>query len=309
MQLISLIVPSYNEEDNILPFYKRVVEVFSGTYRNVELIFVDDGSTDSTYKKIKELAIRSDPGFTVKGISFSRNFGKESAMLAGLKSASGDYIAFIDADLQQDPLYVSQMVKILYTDPDVDIVCACQRKRIEGRAQSFLKNCFYRVINLLSDVHFENNVSDFRVFRKSVKDAILSLPETERFSKGIFAWVGFRTYCIDYDVKERASGKTHWSLGKLFRYACDGIADFSDAGLHIAFPISLLMFVAAVASFFLFSYVPALILLIGALQMLVTGIIGDYLGRTYGETKRRPSYIVREKCSSSKKRRCQLMNL
>lgn len=299
MELISLIVPSYNEEENIIPFYKRVVEVFAGTYRKVELVFVDDGSTDSTYDKIKELSERSDDGFMVKGISFSRNFGKESAMLAGLKNASGDYIAFIDADLQQDPEYVKQMVNILYADHSIDIVCACQKKRIEGRLQGFLKNCFYKVINKISSVHFENNVSDFRVFRKSVKDAILSLPETGRFSKGIFAWVGFRTYCIDYDVKERAHGVSHWSLRKLFRYAGDGIADFSSAGLHIAFPISIIMFIAAVAAFFLISYIPALILLIGALQMLVTGIIGDYLGRVYGEAKRRPSYIVREKCSNA----------
>lgn len=302
MNMISLIVPCFNEEENIIPFYNKVCETFEDYDGRVEIVFVDDGSSDHTYDMIRQVCADNRMHISSKGISFSRNFGKEAAMLAGLKSADGDYISFIDADLQQDPDYVRQMAGILDEDPDTDIVAACQARRHEGGVQIFLKNCFYRIINRLSRVHFENNVSDFRTFRRSVRNAMLSLTETERFSKGIFAWVGFKTRYIEYEVKDREHGTSHWSIPKLFGYAMDGIESFSDTGLKIAYPVSGIFFLVSVICLLLGHVLPGLVILAVSAQMFLTGVLGDYIGRTYAEVKHRPSYIIRKKCGRRSER-------
>lgn len=305
MTLLSLIVPSFNEEENIIPFYRRVCDVFADDTRPIEILFIDDGSRDATYEKINALVQQPAASVSVRGISFSRNFGKEAAMLAGLRAARGDYISFIDADLQQDPSYVRKMAEMLDADDDIDVFCAYQEKRKEGRLQSFLKKGFYKIINHVSEVRFEENASDFRTFRKSVRDAMLSLPESNRFSKGIFAWVGFHTAYIPYEVKERRHGHSSWSLRKLFHYAMDGISGYSLTGLKAAFITggclllaSLVWLVAGLVSgqSLLFTLVPFLILLIGSFQMTAIGFLGNYLGRTYVEVRQRPSYIVRKEC-------------
>lgn len=305
MKLLSLIVPAFNEEENIVPFYNRVSTVFADYNGIVEIIYIDDGSRDRTYEKIAELSERNTAKLSVRGISFSRNFGKEAAMLAGLKAAAGDYLSIIDADLQQDPSYVRMMADMLDGNEDADVIAAYQEQRKEGRLQAFLKGRFYKMINRLSEVHFEENASDFRTFRRSVRDAILSLTETNRFSKGIFAWVGFHTVYIPYQVREREHGQSSWSLKKLFRYAMDGISGFSMAGLKAAFPISGILLLAAIVWLVIgavfawgtvMTVLPFLVFLVGSLQMAAIGLIGNYVGRTYAESRHRPSYIVRREC-------------
>ncbi|MGI6721854.1 MAG: glycosyltransferase family 2 protein [Anaerovoracaceae bacterium] len=317
MTTLSLIVPAYNEAYNIMPFYRRVREVFNGTNYRVEILFIDDGSTDETAKRIENASDFScfENQITVTGISFSRNFGKESAMLAGMKSCHGELISIVDADLQQDPSYVKQMADMLASDEETDCVTAVPEDRKEGRLQCLLKKAFYRSINKSSSVEFTEDASDFRTFRAAVKDAIISLPESRRFSKGLFSWVGFNTCYIPYQVKERENGTSSWSLSKLFRYAIDGFAAFSDLPQKIPFLISGVIF--ALALIFLvmhgllfpgvFSAAMAAIifflLLLGSFQSLCTGMIVQYTARNLQEARHRPAYIIRRIYNADQKRR------
>ena len=229
MTKLSLIVPCYNEEQNVEAFYARCQEVFPTD--QYEVVFVNDGSKDGTYKKLQKLHEEHD---NILVVNFSRNFGKESAIYAGLHYASGSYISIIDADLQQDPEIVRNMVNILEEKPDIDVVAAYQAQRHEGKLMSWCKDRFYKFINRLSEVDLRENASDFRTFRASVQKALLDMPEYFRFSKGLFSWVGFETEYIPYEAAERFAGTTKWSFTKLLKYAMEGIISFSTLPLQLA---------------------------------------------------------------------------
>ena len=214
---LSLIVPCYNEAENVELFQSETIKAFEGCGYSYEIIFVDDGSTDATLHNLKK--IHAAGKCPVKVISFSRNFGKEAGLYAGLQYASGEYISLIDADLQQRPEIVREMVQFLDENPDYDVVAAYQDRRREGKVLSFFKKSFYQIINKMSHVTLQPEASDFRTFRKSVRDSILSLGEYHRFSKGIFAWVGYKTHFIPYTACQRAFGSTKWNFGKLMNYA------------------------------------------------------------------------------------------
>ena len=229
---LSLVVPCYNEAENVAAFQDAVMNAFAGCGYDYEIVFVNDGSRDATLHNLKKLhAAQKCPG---KVISFSRNFGKEAGIYAGLQHAVGEYTALIDADLQQRPEIDRDMVDILDRQPEYDVVAAYQDRRGEGKILSFFKKSFYSIINMLSEVTLQPDASDFRTFRSSVKESILELGEYHRFSKGIFAWVGYETCFIPYTACERAAGTTKWSFWKLLNYAIEGIIGYSTAPLRLA---------------------------------------------------------------------------
>ena len=241
-------------------------------------------------------------------VSFSRNFGKEAGLYAGLQHASGDYISLIDADLQQRPEIVRDMVDILDAEPEYDVVAAYQDRRGEGKMLSFFKKSFYNVINHLSDVSLHADASDFRTFRRSVAESILKLGEYHRFSKGIFAWVGYETKFIPYTACERAAGTTKWSFKKLMNYAIEGIIGFSTKPLRYSIYIGTMTAIAAILYLFCvifeklyfgidipgYATIIVLILLLGSIQLFCIGIIGEYVGRTFEQSKDRPIYLTKE---------------
>lgn len=303
---LSLVVPCYNEADNVAAFQKAVIAAFDGCGYDYEIVFIDDGSKDATLHNLKKLyAAQRCP---VKVISFSRNFGKEAGIYAGLEHASGEYISLIDADLQQRPEIVRDMVKTLDEEPEYDVVAAYQDRRGEGKVLSFCKRCFYSLINKLSKVTLQPDASDFRTFRRSVRDSILELTEYHRFSKGIFAWVGYSTKFIPYTACERASGTSKWNFWKLLNYAIEGIIGFSTAPLRLATCLGGVTGVAAVIYGIVvilqklicgidvpgYATIIVLILLLGSVQLFCIGIIGEYVGRTFEQTKNRPVYIAKE---------------
>ena len=302
---LSLIVPCYNEAENVALFQDAVIQAFDGCGYDYEIIFVDDGSKDATYHNLKKLhALQKCP---TKVISFSRNFGKEAGLYAGLQHASGEYISLIDADLQQRPEIVRDMVKTLDEEPRYDVVAAYQDRRGEGFVLSFFKKSFYAIINRLSKVKLQSDASDFRTFRRSVRDSILELAEYHRFSKGIFAWVGYETKFIPYTACERAHGTTKWNFGKLMNYAIEGIIGFSTAPLRLATYLG--SATALIAAIYLivvvlqkliwgiavpgYATIIVLILLLGGIQLVCLGIIGEYVGKTFEQSKNRPIYIAK----------------
>ena len=303
---LSLVVPCYNEAGNVSAFQDAVISAFDGCGYDYEIVFVDDGSRDATLHNLKILY--NAQKCPVKVISFSRNFGKESAIFAGMEHASGEYISLIDADLQQRPEIVLDMVKILDEQPERDVVAAYQDRRGEGKVLSFFKKRFYGIINHLSDVNLHADASDFRTFRRSVRDSLLELAEYHRFSKGLFAWVGYDTCFIPYTACERHSGKTKWSFRKLMNYAIEGIIGFSTRPLRYSIYIG--SFTAAAAVLYLlwvilekliwgidipgYATIIVLILLLGSIQLFCIGIIGEYVGRTFEQSKNRPIYVARE---------------
>ena len=303
---LSVVVPCYNEEENISLFYKTIVQVFGSLMRHTELVFVNDGSTDQTYEQLCRLYDKSP--YSIKVVSFSRNFGKEAALLAGLRNATGDFVAIIDADLQQRPEYILQMMDILKEHPEYDAVAAYQAQRKEGKILTFFKDCFYKIIDKVTDVEMVRAASDFRLLRRNVVDAICNLPEKCRFSKGIFSWVGFNTYYMPYTVEARAYGTTKWSFWKLFVYAIDGIVAFSTTPLVVASFIGLLLCLfSGILMIWIvvktiiwgdpvagYPTIVSLLLLTSGIQLLCTGIIGQYLAKNYTETKNRPVYIVKD---------------
>ena len=218
---LSLIVPCFNEAENVAPFQAAVRSAFQDCGYDYEIIYVDDGSSDATLHNLKKLYAAGE--CPMKIVSFSRNFGKEAGLYAGLQHADGEYISLIDADLQQRPEIVRDMVNILDNQPQYDIVAAYQDRRGESKALSFFKKSFYRIINKMSTVKLHADASDFRTFRRSVRDSILELAEYHRFSKGIFAWVGYDTCYIPYTACERNAGTTKWNFRKLLNYAIEGI--------------------------------------------------------------------------------------
>lgn len=303
---LSLIVPCYNEAENVAPFQAAVLQAFQGCGYDYEIIFIDDGSADATLHNLKKLhAAQECP---VQIISFSRNFGKEAGLYAGLQYARGEYISLIDADLQQRPEIVRDMVRILDEQPQYDVVAAFQDRRQEGKLLSFFKKSFYAVINKLSKVTLQSDASDFRTFRRSVRDSILNLPEYHRFSKGIFAWVGYDTCFIPYTAQPRANGKTKWNFWKLLNYAIEGIIGYSTAPLRLATFLGgaagvtalLYLVIVVLEKLILGIAVPGyatiivLILFFASMQLFCIGIIGEYVGRTFEQTKNRPIYVAKE---------------
>lgn len=303
---LSLVIPCFNEENNVIAFFNETQCVFSGLPFDYEYVFVNDGSRDNTEKNLRQL-FEQNLNANIKIVNFSRNFGKESAIYAGLENAEGELTCIIDADLQQRPEVVLEMLGELDKDGDIDCVCAYQGERKESKAVVAMKEAFYGLINRFSDTEFIKDASDFRLFRGNVKQAVLSLPEYHRFSKGIFAWVGFNVKYIPYDVKERNDGESKWSLRKLFRYAFGGIMSFTDFPLKIAtglgtlsVAVSLVYAIVetvriAIGSSAVSAVVLAviLLLLIGGLQLICIGIVGTYLGRVYAQSQNRPICIVK----------------
>ena len=303
---LSLVVPCYNEAENVAAFEAAVIAAFDGCGYDYEVIYVNDGSRDATLHNLKKLhAAQRCP---TKVVSFSRNFGKEAGIYAGMQQAAGEYISLIDADLQQRPEIVRDMVRILDEEPAYDVVAAYQDRRGESKMLSFFKKSFYAIINKLSKVQLQPDASDFRTFRRSVRDSILELTEYHRFSKGIFAWVGYDTKFIPYTACQRHAGTTKWNFWKLLNYAIEGIIGYSTAPLRLA---TILGGITAVASLLYlivvvlqkliwgiavpgYASIIVLILLLGGIQLVCIGIIGEYVGRTFEQSKNRPVYIPKE---------------
>lgn len=303
---LSLIVPCYNEAENVALFQSETTKAFRDCGFDYEIVFVDDGSTDATLHELRRL--HQAQLCPVKVVSFSRNFGKEAGLYAGLQHADGEYISLIDADLQQRPEIVLDMVRILDEQPEYDMVAAYQDRRNEGKVLSFFKKSFYKVINSLSNVNLKSDASDFRTFRRSVADSILQLGEYHRFSKGIFAWVGYKTCFVPYIACERAAGTTKWNFAKLMNYAIDGIIGYSTKPLRIATFMGMITSAAAFVYLLIvllekliagiaipgYATIIVLMLFLGGIQLFCIGIIGEYVGKTFEQSKNRPIYIAKE---------------
>lgn len=303
---LSLVIPCYNEQDNVEIFYNTAVSTYKDKGFDYELIFVNDGSRDDTMAKLRQIYALSNEN--VKVVGFSRNFGKESAIYAGLKESRGDMVCLIDADMQQRPELVLDMMKVLDEKPDYDAVACYQEDRRESKVLAAFKNCFYKIINKVSEIEFKSGASDFRLLRRCVVDAILEMSEYNRFSKGIFSWVGFNTFYMPYTVENRANGTSKWSFTKLFKYALDGIIAFTTTPLKIATYIGLVSSIASIIYMLVvivqklafgievpgYATIVVLILLLGGLQLFCIGMVGEYLAKTYIEAKHRPIYIARE---------------
>ena len=298
---LDIVVPLYNEEDNLADFYNEVKKSLSDIeYR---LIFVNDGSSDNSLKVLKDL-YKFDKK-RVRVVSFSRNFGKESAIYAGLKNSNAEYTAIIDADLQQDPNYLLEMISKLDENSDIDSICMIQAQK----KNRFFQKVFYKFINKISKTNFVDGASDFRMFRKKVVESILSLSEKNRFSKGIFSWVGFNTLYLPYVVKMRKKGKSKWNFFKLLNYAIDGFVGFSTSPLKFSVYLGLLSSASAFVYLIViliktlikgkdvpgYASIICLILFIGGCILLSIGILGEYLAKTYLEVKNRPIYIESER--------------
>jgi len=310
---VTLVAPCYNEEGNVKEFYSAVKEAFDGKY-DYQVVFVNDGSKDGTAAALKEIA-SSFNADDITIIDFSRNFGKESAIYAGLQHAEGDYVAVIDSDMQQPPSVVREMVDYLEEHKDFDCVAAYQDKREESKALTVCKDAFYGLINGMADIEFAKNTSDFRTMTRKMVNAVLSLSETQRFSKGIFSWVGFNVHYIPYHVQQRHSGKTSWSFKKLVKYAVDGIMDFSVKPLNWIFGVGVVLTVAPVIYLIVAlilkyaggvpmpsaSFWAAGIAVILGVQTICLGIVAKYLSKTYTEGKKRPVYIAKDVITTKKK--------
>ena len=306
-ELISIVVPCFNEEESIPLFYAALEkERESLINADIEYIFVNDGSKDNTLNVLRSLAKEDEE--RVKFISFSRNFGKEAGLYAGLQQATGDYVAVMDVDLQDPPEMLPEMLQII-REEEFDCVGTRRVSRDgEPPIRSFFARQFYRIINNISETEIVDGARDYRLMTRQMVNAILSMEEYNRFSKGIFSWVGFDTKYLEYKNQERVAGETSWSFWSLFKYSLDGIVAFSELPLAFASFVGFFSFLAAMIAMFVIvirtlllndptSGWPSLvcfILAIGGLQLFCLGILGKYLGKTYLETKKRPIYIVKE---------------
>ena len=306
MEKISVIVPCYNEEESLPLFYEEITRV-AGLMNEVtfEFMFVNDGSKDKTIEILRELNKKDE---RVRYISFSRNFGKEAAMYAGFKNVTGDYVAVIDADLQHPPVMLIEMYKGI-KEEGYDCVAARRTSRKgEPVIKSFFSRMFYKVINKISNANIVESATDYRLMKRKMVDAIVDMSEYNRFSKGIFGWIGFETKWLPYENVERVAGTTKWSFWKLFLYSLEGIVGFSTAPLTLASVFGILFIIIA---FLAIIYItiktlmygnptsgwPSLVIImffIGGVQLFCTGIIGQYIAKTYLETKNRPIYIAKE---------------
>ena len=309
MSKLSIVVPCYNEEESIPLFYPAVEKVVRQMNDlQIEYWFVNDGSSDNSLVEMRKLHEQNPE--RVHYISFSRNFGKEAGLYAGLQAATGDYIVVMDVDLQDPPEFLPKMYELLQTG-EYDCIGTRRVDRAgEAKFKSFLSTQFYHIINRLSQTNSVPGARDYRMMTRQMVDAVLSLKEYNRFSKGIFSWVGFKTKYLDYHNVERVAGKTDWSTWKLFKYAFDGIADFSQVPLSIAVWLGTTSFVLSIigllfviirrivepgSSVFGWASMICIILLLGGLQLLCIGILGKYIGRIYLQVKQRPIYIIKEK--------------
>ena len=304
-KLLSIVVPCYNEEPALKPFYEAVNKVSQEmSALDFEFVFVDDGSRDGTMREIEKLRAQDE---RVKFVSFSRNFGKEAALLAGLDYAKGDYIVTMDADLQDPPALLPAMYDAIKTG-EYDCVGTRRVNRTgEPPIRSFFARIFYRLINKMSKVEMVDGARDYRLMTRQMVDAIISMREYNRYSKGLFSFVGFKTKWAEYENVQRVAGETHWSFWKLFVYAIDGICAFSTVPLVIAAVLGLLfcflafvLIIAIIVKTLIYgdpvSGWPSticVILMVSGLQLLALGIIGEYLAKTYLETKHRPIYIIK----------------
>ncbi|NQP36522.1 glycosyltransferase family 2 protein [Streptococcus suis] len=308
--MISVIVPCFNEEEAIPYFYDAMEKVRKEMGLQFEYIFVNDGSKDRTLTVLRQL---SGQDRTVRYLSFSRNFGKEAALYAGLQAAQGDLVTVMDVDLQDPPEMLMEMKAMLDGNPDLDCVGTRRVSRDgEPPIRSFFAKLFYKLMNKISQVEVVDGARDFRLMRRHMVDSILSVSEYNRFSKGIFAWVGFETEYLPYENVERVAGETSWSFWKLLSYSIEGIINFSDTPLNIAsytgfftFLLSLVLMVFVVFKTLVFGdptigwpSTICIILFLGGLQLMTIGILGKYLAKVFLETKKRPIYIVKEKSSN-----------
>ena len=300
---ISVVVPCFNEQEVLPLFLEKTTEVLLKMGRSYELLFIDDGSKDSTLNLLKEA---SDKDEHIRYISFSRNFGKEAAMYAGLCNASGEYVAVMDADLQDPPELLPDMVEILDTG-EYDCVATYRNTRKgEPAIRSWFAKKFYQIMNRISDADVKDGARDYRLMSRKMVDAIVRMTEYNRFSKGIFGWVGFKTHWIPYENVERAAGQTKWSFWKLVGYALEGFINFSNVPLNIASwfgfamtGLAFVMLIFIVVRKLIFGDPVAgwasticVIIFIGGIQLFCTGVMGQYIAKIYSETKNRPQYIV-----------------
>jgi glycosyltransferase involved in cell wall biosynthesis len=306
MDKISIAVPCYNEEEVIPIFYNEIIKTADKMKEaDFEFLFIDDGSADNTLNEIKKLA---DKDKRVKYISFSRNFGKESAIYAGLENSTGDYIVIMDVDLQDPPELIIEMYNLICKEGYDCVSTRRVTRRGEPRLRSFFANCFYKLINKMSKTKIVNGARDYRMMKRKMVQAIVKMTEYNRFSKGIFSWVGFKTKWLDYENKERVAGSTKWSFWKLFVYSLEGIMAFSTIPLALA---SLMGILFCLIAFILIVVIiirtliwgdptggwPSLVCiisLIGGIQLFCIGIVGQYIAKIYLETKNRPKYIINE---------------
>ncbi|MGQ7663571.1 glycosyltransferase family 2 protein [Streptococcus suis] len=308
--MISVIVPCFNEEEAIPYFYDAMEKVRKEMGEQFEYIFVNDGSKDRTLKVLRQL---SGQDRAVRYLSFSRNFGKEAALYAGLQAAQGELVTVMDVDLQDPPEMLMEMKAMLAANADLDCVGTRRISRDgEPPIRSFFAKLFYKLMNKISQVEVVDGARDFRLMRRHMVDAILAVSEYNRFSKGIFAWVGFETEYLPYENVERVAGETSWSFWKLLSYSIEGIINFSDTPLNIAsytgfftFLLSLVLMVFVVFKTLVFGdptigwpSTICIILFLGGLQLMTIGILGKYLAKVFLETKKRPIYIVKEKSSN-----------
>ncbi|WP_373880444.1 glycosyltransferase family 2 protein [Streptococcus zalophi] len=305
--ILSVIIPCYNEEDNIFPFIEQIKKIEKQLKGHIsfEYIFVDDGSTDTTLQKIQEIREKFDNIFY---LSFSRNFGKESAMLAGMKASKGDYITIMDADLQDPPELLLDMFDKIKEGYDI-VGTRRINRRGEPLIRSLFSKMFYKIMNLISEIKMIDGLRDFNLMTRQVVDSILSLEEVNRFSKGIFSWVGYRSTYLSYENRDRVYGKTSWNFWSLLRYSFEGFINFSEALLNIAVWSGTLSFILSIIGIIFivvrkltiggsvngWASLVTIILLIGGIQLLCIGILGKYISKIFLETKKRPLYFIKEK--------------
>lgn len=309
MELISVIVPSYNEQEALPFFYKEICKIaddFKKKDVDFEFIFVDDGSKDNTLNVVKEFSKKDD---RVHYVSFSRNFGKEAAIYAGLEASKGDYAVLMDADLQDPPALLPEMYTAIKDEGYDSVATRRVTRKGEPIIRSFFARMFYKIMNKMSDVDLVDGARDYRLMKRCMVDAILSMSEYNRFTKGIFGWIGFKTKWLEYENTERVAGETKWSFWKLFKYSIEGIVGFSTMPLMVASWLGVFMCVLAVlaiifvivrqllfgGSAFGWPSMVCIIALFSGIQLLCIGILGQYLAKTYLESKNRPIYIAKEK--------------
>ncbi|WP_397539863.1 glycosyltransferase family 2 protein [Rummeliibacillus pycnus] len=303
MKKITFILPAFNEEENIDKLYDSIVGEFNTVDYIYEILLVNDGSTDGTLEKIKEIAIHDKQ---VKYVSFSRNFGKEAAIYAGLQNSTGDAVILMDSDLQHPASLVTEMIKGY--EQGYHQVVACRNRKGESKLHRLLTGAFYRSVNKLSEVQLENGAGDFRLLSRKAVDSLLQLSENNRFSKGLYEWIGLSKKTFSYENVERQYGESKWSFSDLFSYALDGVLSFNTKPLRLCLYMGVfilfcgLMYIATTFVGIItegikvpgyFTIISA-VLLLGGVQLLSLGIIGEYIGRIYNEAKHRPHYIVEE---------------
>lgn len=303
--MISLIVPCYNEQESLPIFYEEVTKVVEKIDTEYELVLVNDGSRDKTLEVMRELAAKDSH---VKYHSFSRNFGKEAAMYAGFCNAKGDYVAVMDADMQDPPALLPEMMKILESGEYDSVATRRADRKGEPKIRSWFARKFYKIINKISEADIVDGARDFRLMKREMVDAIVEMGEYNRFSKGIFGWIGFKTYWLPYENIERVAGETSWNFWKLFKYAIDGIINFSQAPLTISAWFGMIMtFVGFVSLLFIiirkiafgdpvagWASLVCVIIFIGGIQLFCIGIMAQYISKMYLEVKKRPHYIIAE---------------